>query len=147
MKKFFKKVHGLHWLIKAFLIIDFIIVCCFVLVYGPIDKARVFWITTAMETGSHQYLANIFYSDNVIKKVMSENYLVEIEDETDVESIVIGQEEKIDSYTSVYEREILEHEEGALYKLIQFKYKEFDCHIGVHVGIVIKKNVPVNKAV
>ena len=129
MKKFFKKVHGLHWLIKAFLIIDFIIVCCFVLVYGPIDKARVFWITTAMETGSHQYLANIFYSDNVIKKVMSENYLVEIEDETDVESIVIGQEEKIDSYTSVYEREILEHEEGALYKLIQFKYKEFDCHM------------------
>ena len=82
-----------------------------------------------METGDHQYFANIFYSEDTIKSVMSENYMDEINEDTDVSSITIGQEEKITSYTSAYEKEILEHEEGALYKLIQFKYQDFDCHM------------------
>ena len=99
------------------------------MVYGPIDKARVFWITTAMETGDHQYLANIFYSEDTIKSVMSENYMDEINEDTDVSSIKIGEEEKVTAYTSAYEKEILDHEEGALYKLIQFKYQDFDCHM------------------
>ena len=123
------KIKNLHLSVKLFIVIDFIIVLCFVMVYGPIDKARVFWITTAMETGSHQYFANIFYSDDTIKDVMSNNYLDEIDEDTNVESITIGKEEKITSYTSVYEKEILDHEPDALYKLIQFKYKEFDCHM------------------
>ncbi len=124
-----KKIKNWHWLVKFFLFIDFIIILCFVIVYGPYDKARVFWITTAMETGSHKYFANIFYSVNTIKEVMNNNYLIEINEDTDANSISVGQEEKITSYTSVYEKQILEHEEGALYKLIQFKYKEFDCHM------------------
>lgn len=124
-----KKIKNLHLIIKLFIFIDFIVLLCFFMVYGPIDKARVFWITTAMETGDHQYLANIFYSEDTIKSVMSENYLVEIEEDTDVSSITIGKEEAITSYTSLYEKEILDHEEGALYKLIQFKYQEFDCHM------------------
>ncbi len=124
-----KKIKNLHILVKLFIFIDFVVIACFFVVYGPIDKARVFWITTAMETGDHQYLANIFYSENTIKKVMEENYLDEINEDTDVSSITIGKEEKITSYTSAYEKEILEHEEGALYKLIQFKYQDFDCHM------------------
>lgn len=124
-----KKIRNLHLIIKLFIFIDFIVLLCFFMVYGPIDKARVFWITTAMETGDHKYLANIFYSEDTIKSVMSENYLVEIEEDTDVSSITIGKEEAITSYTSLYEKEILDHEEGALYKLIQFKYQEFDCHM------------------
>ena len=67
---------------KLFIILDVIIVFCFLLVYGPISKARVFWITTAMETGSHQYFAYIFYSKNTVNKVMSENKLEEINEET-----------------------------------------------------------------
>ena len=124
-----KKNKRLHFIVKLFIFIDFIVLVCFFLVYGPVDKARVFWITTAMETKDHQYFANIFYSEDTIKKVMSENYLDEIEEDTDISSITIGKEEKITSYTSAYEKEILEHEEGALYKLIQFKYQEFDCHM------------------
>ena len=135
-----KKIKNLHWLVKLFIIIDFIVLLCFVVVYGPIDKARVFWITTAMETKDHQYLANIFYSEDTIKSIMSENYLKEIDEDTDVSSITIGQEEKITSYTSVYEKEVLEHEEGALYKLIQFKYGDFDCHM---VAIYDPKRVEV----
>ena len=124
-----KKKKKLHLIVKLFILIDIIVLCCFFVVYGPIDKARVFWITTAMETGDHKYFANIFYSEETIKSVMSENYLDEITEDTDVSSITVGQEEKITAYTSAYEKEILEHEEGALYKLIQFKYGEFDCHM------------------
>lgn len=124
-----KKIRNLHLVVKLFILIDFIVAICFFVVYGPYDKARVFWITTAMETNDHQYLANIFYSEDMIKQVMSENYMDEINEDTDVSSITIGQEEKITSYTSAYEKEILEHEEGALYKLIQFKYQDFDCHM------------------
>ena len=123
------KIKNFHWLVKLFIIIDFIILICFFVVYGPIDKAKVFWITTAMETANHKYLANIFYSESSIKEVMSNNYLVEVGEETDAESIKIGEEEKINSYTSIYEKQILEREENDLYKLIQFKYKDFDCHL------------------
>lgn len=124
-----KKIKNLHFLVKIMLVIDFIIVGCFIFVYGPNDYAKVFWITTSMATGDHKYLANIFYSCDTIKQVMSENYLVEIREDTDTSSITIGQEEKITSFTSVYEKQILDHEEGDLYKLIQFKYKDFDCHM------------------
>ena len=86
-----KKKKKLHLIVKLFILIDFIVLCCFFLVYGPIDKARVFWITTAMETGDHQYFANIFYSEDTIKSVMSENYMDEINEDTDVSSITIGQ--------------------------------------------------------
>ena len=124
-----KKKKRLHLSVKLFIFIDFIVLLCFFVVYGPIDKARVFWITTAMETNDHKYFANIFYSEETIKQVMSENYMDEIEEDTDVGSITIGKEEKVTSYTSPYEKEILEHEEGALYKLIQFKYNDFNCHL------------------
>lgn len=125
------KIKNAHLLVKLMLGIDLIIVFCFVFVYGPIDYAKVFWITTAMETANHQYLANIFYSESTIKDVMSSNYLEEVDEDTDASSITIGKEEKVTSFTSIYEKEILEREEGALYKLIQFKYKEFDCHMVV----------------
>lgn len=124
-----KKIRNLHLIVKLFIIIDFLAIACYFVVYGPIDKARVFWITTAMETNDHRYLANIFYSETTIKKVMSENFMDEIDEDTDVDSITIGKEEKITSYTSAYEKEILDHEEGAVYKLIEFKYQDFDCHM------------------
>lgn len=136
-----KKIRNLHLITKLIIIVDLIVLLCFFVVYGPIDKARVFWITTAMETGDHQYFANIFYSDNTIKKVMSENYLDEIKEDTDVSSITIGQEEKITAYTSAYEKEILDHPQDALYKLIQFKYKDFDCHM---IAIYDPKRVEVS---
>ena len=121
----------IHLSVKLMIFIDVIIILCFLFVYGPIDYAKVFWITTSMATKDHQYLANIFYSEDIIKEVMSNNYLENITEESDVSSITIGQEEKITSYTSVYEKEILEREEGALYKLIEFKYGEFNCYMVV----------------
>ena len=103
---------------KIFILIDFIVLACYFLVYGPIKQIRVFWITTAMETGSHKYLAHIFYSNKAIDKVLSENYFVELDGVTDPSTITINQIEKKTNYESVYEQQILERDDDALYKLI-----------------------------
>ena len=112
---------------KFFIVIDIIVVLCFLFVYGPIDYAKNFWITTAMETGSHRYLAYIFYSEDTVSEVMNKNSLQEITEETDINTINIG--EKKTTYDSIYEKEILEHDENDLYKLIEFKYGDFDCYL------------------
>ena len=112
---------------KIFIIIDIIVLLCFFFVYGPIDYAKNFWITTAMETGTHRYFAYIFYSEDTVSKVMMANSLTTIEEETDINTITIG--EKKTTYDSIYEKQILEHDENDLYKLIEFKYGDFDCYL------------------
>lgn len=114
---------------KLFIVIDIIVVLCFVFVYGPIDYAKNFWITTAMETGSHRYFAYIFYSEETVNDVMNANKLETIEDETNINDITIGMTEKKTTYDSIYEKQILEHDEDQLYKLIEFKYGDFDCYL------------------
>lgn len=114
---------------KLFIVIDIIALVCFTLVYGPWDKMRVFWITTAMETMNHQYLAHIFYSDQVIEKTLRENYYVKLDEGTDPSKVTIGVNEELSSYESVYEEQILKRDEDDLYKLIEFKYNEFDCYL------------------
>jgi len=114
---------------KLFILIDFLIIFCFALVYGPFDKARVFWITTSMETMNHKYLAHIFYSQKTIDTVMNQNYLIANQDTTDTTEITIGQIETKNEYESIYEKQILEREKDQLYKLIEFKYKEFNCYL------------------
>lgn len=47
------------------------------LFYSSFTNFRKYWITTAMTTKSHQYLAKIFYSDVDILKVMSQNTMIE----------------------------------------------------------------------
>ena len=114
---------------KLFILIDILIVFCFILVYGPIDKARVFWITTSMETMNHKYLAHIFYSQKTIDNVMDQNYLIANQDTTNTKEITIGQIETKNEYENIYEKQILEREKDQLYKLIEFKYKEFNCYL------------------
>ena len=118
----------MKFITKLFIILDIIIVFCFLLVYGPYDKARVFWITTSMNTMNHKYLAHIFYSDDTIEKVMNSNYYILLEESTNVNDITIGTIET-DNYSSIYEKQMLDREEDELYKLIEFKYKEFNCYL------------------
>ena len=113
---------------KLFIAVDILIIGCFIFVYG-IKEVKTFWITTAMETGSHQYFAYIFYSKKDVEKVLNSNYLVELKEKTRIEDIKIGEIEKKDTYESIYEQQILEHDEDQPYKLIQFKYGEFDCYL------------------
>lgn len=135
---------------KLFILIDLIVIACFFLVYGPIKQIRVFWITTAMETGSHKFLAHIFYSNEAIEKVLKENYFVKLEGVSDPSEVTINQVEKKTNYESVYEQQILERDEDALYKLIKFKYGDFDCYLvaiydPTRVQAVAASNLPGGK--
>lgn len=85
------------------------------LLYGPWSGFRNLLITTAMTTKSHHYLATWFYSDEEIERVLSYNKVIESGEDTD--SSLVDFEENLDPATK-YEREILDHEEGALYKVI-----------------------------
>ena len=89
------------------------------LLYGPYPNFRNWLITTAMTTMSHKYLATWFYDDETINKVMQDNYVKESNEETDLNAIsfVDYSHSKI-MYKNKYEKEILTHEEGDTYKLI-----------------------------
>ena len=42
-----------------------------------------------MKTKDHKYLANVFYHDDTINKIMSSNYFVEIEEKPNLDDIII----------------------------------------------------------
>ena len=89
-KKNKKKQRKIYKLTIFCIFLDIFVVTCFFLAYGPYDKLRNLYITTAMKTMNHQYLAKIFYSDKTIKKVMNSNYLIKINDKVNLDNIVIN---------------------------------------------------------
>ncbi len=95
------------------------------LFYGPIYSFKEFWITSAMTTMSHQYLATWFYSDEYIQTVLSNNEIFEVNEISNPDDI------KFRKYTTTiyrnkYEKEILTRDEGNdLYKLINVSGKGY----------------------
>lgn len=95
------------------------------LFYGPINSFKEFWITSAMTTMSHQYLATALYSDEYIEKVLKNNSIIEVKEISDPDMI------KFRKYTTTiyrnkYEKEILEREPGNdLYKVINISGKGY----------------------
>lgn len=87
------------------------------LLYGPYKGFSTWLITSAMTTMNHQYLATWFYSEEYIAKVMSENRMEEVTEETDPAQITF--EIDSDSYDNDYEKQILERDENQLYKMIK----------------------------
>ncbi len=136
-KKNNKRKEKKKWSLKKKIITITIIVMIFFgstfgfLFYGPWDGFRNFWITTAMTTLNHRYLATWFFSDETIQKVLEGNKVIEIDEVSDPNMI------KFRKYTTTiyrneYEKEILTHDEGALYKLINI---EGDSYKGFLVAI------------
>ena len=74
------------------------------MMYGPWDYVRNLYVTTAMKTRNHKYFANIFYSDKMIEKIMSNNYFVEINQDSDSDEVVIDTSENT-TYKDEYEKE------------------------------------------
>ena len=94
------------------------------LFYGPIESFKEFWITSAMTTMNHRYLATWLYSDKYIEKVLAKNSIIEVDEITNPDEI------KFRKYTTTiyrnqYEKEVLQREEGALYKLINVSGKGY----------------------
>ena len=88
------------------------------LLYGPFSGFRNWLVTTAMTTKSHQYLATMFYSDEQIQRILAENKVIEPDSGTDV-NLINTDSIDINVYKDEYERDILEHEAGELYKMIE----------------------------
>ena len=102
------------------------------LLYGPWHGFRDFWITTAMTTMHHQYLATWFYSDELIDEVLAKNKVIEVDEEIDTDLIEIydGSVNNL-TYKDEYDRMVLEHEEGAVYKYFKVKGYNFDAYMAV----------------
>lgn len=100
------------------------------LLYGPWHGFRDFWITTAMTTMNHQYLATWIYSDKTINSVLEKNKVVENDEMIDT-SIIDIYDNKITSnvYKDEYDREVLEHNEGDIYKYFKVKGYNFDAYM------------------
>ena len=86
--------------------------------YGPNDRFRTWLITTAMGTMNHQYFCQWFYNENIINEIMSKNFIVESGEDTNPD--LIGQKVKHTEYNE-YEKELMEHEPGEPYKIVQFE--------------------------
>ena len=111
-------------------ILDIIAIFCLLLAYGPYSGFRDTFVTTAMDTKSHKYLAYILYSDEQIKDILSKNYLKENDEITNQDEITFDNEDP-KYYESVYEEQILSREEGTLYKVIEFDEKDYHVYLTV----------------
>ena len=115
------------------------------LLYGPYDGFRNFWITTAMTTMNHQYLATWFFSDETINKVLSNNKIIESSESTNLDLISNGLLDTT-KYKDKYDEEVLKHDKGDIYKLIQIKEGKFSGYMAViydasKIKLAVSKNL------
>lgn len=134
MEKKSKKKLKINLKVKRFFLLLFSIgimglSCGLFLLYGPYEKLRNTLVTTAMTTMSHQYLARWFYTDNYINKILANNYIVEINEDTNLDLINMPDFEK-SKYANKYEKEILEGvDENTIYKIIEVSGKGYNGYI------------------
>lgn len=116
-----KKKRKIKLITILFILMDLFAISGFVITYGPWSYLRNLYVSTAMRTMNHQYLAKVFYSDEQIEEIMSQNYIVEVDEEVNLDDIVINTGEK-QTYKDEYEEELLTREEGNdLYKVLNIK--------------------------
>ena len=115
------------------------IVCLFILgvtiglflLYGPIEKFRSWYITTAMTTMHHKYLATWFYSKETILDVLDKNKIIEVGGTTDTSQISIGENHST-NYANEYERAVLEKDSRhPEYKIIDIAGKGYTGYLAV----------------
>lgn len=120
-----KKIDNIFTVILSFC--DAVAVTVLFLLYGPYPNFRNWLVTTAMTTMNHQYFATTFYSEDRINKVLEQNNVVEPEFNTDT-SLIVAEEKP---YVDEYDKEVLEREEGAIYKLIEINESSFSGYMAV----------------
>ena len=110
----------------TFIILDSLFLFTFTFVlYGPWHGFRDFWITSSMTTMNHQYLAKWFYTDETIEKVLAQNYVQESGSMSDPNLIAFKDYNTV-IYKNEYEKQILDREENALYKVIKIKGSSYN---------------------
>ena len=100
--------------------------------YGPWDGFRNFWITSAMTTMNHQYLATWFYSDKTIQKVLASNSVEEVDEATNPDLVQLRHYTDKTIYKNEYDKEVLTRDEGNdLYKVIEIKGTSYQGYLVV----------------
>lgn len=113
------------------------------LFYGPISTFRDWWITTAMTTMSHKYLAEWFFDEETINEVLAKNRIEEIDETTDTSLIVIEEPEEIIEeeiqYENEYEKQLFAkkldkeeyniYAEGEGYRIIKIEGKGYSGYL------------------
>lgn len=125
------------------------------LLYGPWNGFRDWYITSAMTTMNHQWLATMFYDEDTINAVLEKNKIIEVDGVTD-KSLINASIDKNDqnkkenvTYANEYERAILEKDpEHEDYKIIDIKGKAYNGYLAViydaskiHTMVTSKLNV------
>ncbi len=103
--------------------------------YGPNTFFRDWYITTAMTTMNHQYLATMFYSMETIDEVMDRNKTIEVDSVTDptliATNITEEPEEEIE-YEDEFEEAVLRKDkEHPDYKIIKIKDNSYTGYLAV----------------
>ena len=120
-KKFNKKKKKLLLWTIVLALCDILAIGGFVLMYGPWDYFRNLFVTTAMKTRNHQYIAYVFYNKKMIEKIMSNNYFIAIDEDVNLDDIVIDTREK-KTYKDKYEEELFTRDsKNQAYKVIDVK--------------------------
>ena len=102
-------------------------VCGFLfLFYGPWAGFRNFWITSAMTTMTHQYLATWFYSDETIQEVLANNSVIEVDEVSNSDAIQF-KKYTTTIYRNEYDKDVLTKDPGNdLYKVIKIKEAKYE---------------------
>ena len=101
------------------IIVDVFVLICFFLAYGPISYFRDLLVTTAMTTMSHKYFAYVLYSEEQVKEILDNNKIIEPEENTDSSAISFNPNFEVEEYDSIYEKQILQKDEGNdVYKIV-----------------------------
>mgnify|MGYP002626396514 CR=1 FL=1 len=135
-------------LMITIVILDILVLIGFFITYGPISYFRNLLITTAMTTRTHQYLAYIFYNDDIIRETMNANVVKKFDDTTDTSAIKFNNT-IVDNgeYANEFEEQVLKRDEGNdLYKVFTVKYKRNTIHMLVvydpsRISMVLSKKI------
>lgn len=130
MKRRKKKNNKINKSTILWIILDLLAIGGFVMMYGPWNKVRNFYVNTAMKTKDHQYLAKVFYNDETINDIINSNYFIEIKEEVKLDDIVIDTSPK-KSYDNKYDEEILTRDPG------NDDYKIINLKVGISKGYLI----------
>jgi len=127
-----KKKHRIKKMTIFVFLLDLLAAGVLFTIYGPFHGFRDLWITTAMTTMNHKYLAYTLYNEETVEEVMSKNYINEIKEPIKFDDIVIGNVEEKDSYSSIYEEQIFTRDEGNdIYKIIRINESSFKGYLTV----------------
>ncbi len=111
------------------------IICCLsglILLYGPYNGFRDWYISTAMTTMTHQYLAELFYDDETIKDCMNRNKIIEVVGTTDASQIKFTVDDNKGPFANEYEEAVLKRsDKNNDYKIIPIKGNKYSGYLTV----------------